>query len=101
MATRKPNAVHCMPCPQEIDQLFRIFRALGTPNEALWPGVTRLPDYKSVFPQWRPRPVAELVPTLEQAGVDLLARMLAYQPEARITAVEALQHPYFADVRVD
>lgn len=63
--------------------------------------MTRLPDYKPVFPQWRPRPVAELVPTLEQAGVDLLARMLAYQPEARITAVEALQHPYFADVRVD
>src|SRR5690606_4234317 len=29
----------------EIDQLFRIFRALGTPNEETWPDVSNYPDY--------------------------------------------------------
>lgn len=24
----------------EVDQLYRIFRVLGTPNEEIWPGVT-------------------------------------------------------------
>jgi len=29
--------------------------------------------------------------------VDLLSKMLAYLPEKRITAKEALNHPYFSD----
>lgn len=38
----------------EIDQLFRIFRLLGTPCEDQWPGVTNLPAYKKKgFPMWR------------------------------------------------
>ena len=71
---------------------------LGTPCEALWPGVTSLPDFKPEFPQWRPQPLASVVPTLDPLGVDLLARMLVYAPGARITAAAALQHAYFADV---
>ncbi|CAG2122812.1 unnamed protein product, partial [Medioppia subpectinata] len=37
----------------EIDQLFRIFRTLGTPDEECWPGVTQMPDYKQSFPLWK------------------------------------------------
>lgn len=42
MITRRP----LFPGDSEIDELFRIFRVLGTPSEESWPGVTRLPDYK-------------------------------------------------------
>ena len=28
------------------DQLDKIFRVTGTPTEDLWPGVSRLPNYK-------------------------------------------------------
>ena len=42
------------PGDSEIDQLFRIFRTLGTPTEFNWPGVSSLPDYKAVFPRWDP-----------------------------------------------
>jgi len=38
----------------EVDQLYRIFRILGTPNEKIWPGVTSFKDYKMTFPNWRP-----------------------------------------------
>ncbi|KAH8030978.1 hypothetical protein HPB51_012446 [Rhipicephalus microplus] len=34
----------------EIDQLFRIFRVLGTPTTDTWPEVTQLPNYKPTFP---------------------------------------------------
>lgn len=38
----------------EIDQIFRIFRTMGTPTEETWPGVTSLPEYqKKNFPAWR------------------------------------------------
>jgi cyclin-dependent kinase len=33
----------------EIDQIFKIFSVLGTPDENSWPGVTALPDYKPTF----------------------------------------------------
>ncbi|KAH8945245.1 hypothetical protein BDL97_12G031200 [Sphagnum fallax] len=43
------------PGDSEIDELFKIFRTLGTPNEETWPGVTSLPDFKSAFPKWPPK----------------------------------------------
>lgn len=39
----------------EIDQLYRIFRMLGTPNDKVWPGVTQLPDFRAIFPKWDPQ----------------------------------------------
>lgn len=40
------------PGDSEIDQLYRIFRTLSTPDESKWPGVTQLPDFKAKFPKW-------------------------------------------------
>ena len=86
------------PGDSEIDELFKIFRLLGTPNEELWPGVSKLQDYKVTFPKWRPQPLASAMPAMEAAGVDLAGRMLCYTPAARITAKASLDHPYFADL---
>lgn len=47
-------------------------RILGTPNEEVWPGVSGLPDYKPTFPQWSRQELARIVPTLDDAGIDLL-----------------------------
>jgi hypothetical protein len=60
------------PGDSEIDQLFRIFRTLGTPDEQMWPGVSNLPDYKTIFPQWEAQNISEIVPMLDAAGKDLL-----------------------------
>lgn len=40
------------PGDSEIDQIFRIFRLLGTPSETTWPGITALPHFQSAFPFW-------------------------------------------------
>ncbi|OXB81136.1 UNVERIFIED_CONTAM: hypothetical protein H355_005066 [Colinus virginianus] len=79
----------------EIDQLFRIFRTLGTPAEATWPGVSQLPDYKEDFPQWAGKEMKEIVPNLDRRGRDLLAQLLLYDPSKRISAKAALSHQYF------
>jgi len=60
------------PGDSEIDQLFRIFRTLGTPDEDMWPGVSNLPDYKRIFPRWEAQNVSEIVPMLDADGTDLL-----------------------------
>ncbi|XP_002722978.2 cyclin-dependent kinase 3 isoform X1 [Oryctolagus cuniculus] len=92
MVTRKA----LFPGDSEIDQLFRIFRTLGTPSEATWPGVTQLPDYKGSFPKWTRRGLEEIVPDLEPEGKDLLVQLLQYDPSQRISAKAALAHPYFS-----
>ncbi|CAK9877920.1 unnamed protein product [Sphagnum jensenii] len=86
------------PGDSEIDELFKIFRTLGTPNEETWPGVTSLPDFKSAFPKWPPKNLASIVPGLEPAGVDLLSKMLMLEPSQRVTARNALEHEYFKDI---
>ena len=43
------------PGDSEIDELFKIFRLLGTPNETIWQGVQQLPDFKAEFPKWKPK----------------------------------------------
>jgi cyclin-dependent kinase 2 len=87
------------PGDSEIDELFKIFQVLGTPNDERWPTVSTLPDYKDIFPQWRAKDMQAVVPTLCDAGRDLLSRMLEYVPQRRISAHDALNHPYFADLR--
>lgn len=87
------------PGDSEIDQLYRIFRTLGTPDERLWPGVSELPDYKTSFPKWPVQNLLQVIPALGQSGADLLQQMLKYEPTSRVSARNALSHPFFSDVR--
>lgn len=86
----------------EIGQLFEIFQTLGTPMDAegSWPDVSKLPDYRDVFPKWPPKKLTQVIPQLDNEAADLLSRMLKYDPRARISAKEALQHPWFNDLRL-
>jgi serine/threonine protein kinase len=58
----------------EQDQLYRIFRVLGTPGEGTWPGVIKLRDYKTTFPNWSANPIQTVVTglNLDALGLDLL-----------------------------
>jgi cyclin-dependent kinase len=60
------------PGDSEIDELFKVFRVLGTPNETNWPGVSLLPYYKKDFPNWPPVPLSKIVSKLDSDGIDLL-----------------------------
>jgi len=79
----------------EIDQLFRIFRSLGTPTDDVWPGVSSLPDYKPSFPSWKSNVLKSLVPGMSEEGLDLLQKTLIYDPNKRVSAKAAILHPYF------
>ncbi|KAG0227269.1 Cyclin-dependent kinase catalytic subunit [Actinomortierella wolfii] len=94
MVLKKP----LFPGDSEIDELFKIFKIKGTPNETVWPGISNLKDYKSSFPQWHPQPWSKIVPMLDPDGLDLLSQMLEYDPVRRISAKRALQHPYFRNM---
>lgn len=88
------------PADSEIDQLYKIFQVLGTPSEKTWPGVSALPYYRNTFPCWSGNKLSQVpgLSALDANGLDLLSRMLIYEPNKRISCKAALEHPYFADL---
>ncbi|KAL9651206.1 hypothetical protein ABK040_008277 [Willaertia magna] len=84
--------------PFQSDQLETIFKVLGSPSEDEWPGMRELEHYKQITRFKKYDKAIEQYSGLSENDVhelDLLKRMLCYDPEKRITAAEALQHPFF------
>ncbi len=84
-------------------QLETIFKQLGNP-EASFPGVVELsgwkPEYSNFPAKVHSVAVEQLVLNrdLGAAGIDLLQRMLEYDPAKRISALEGRNHEYFSDL---
>ena len=95
MAHRKP--LFAGDC--EIDQIFKIFQMFGTPNEKTWPGVTKLPEFKLTFPQFKGKGINAYNRNIDNVGLDLLSKMIQLYPSKRISSNQSLQHPYFNDLR--
>ncbi|KAJ3260946.1 negative regulator of the PHO system [Boothiomyces macroporosus] len=93
MATGKP----LFPGKNNEDQLLKIFKLMGTPSEQSWPGVSQLSEWKPNFPYTPPQDLQPRFPMLGPAGLDLMLRMLQYQPQMRISARDALIHVYFQE----
>lgn len=81
-----------------VDQLNQILHYLGTPSEDTLRrvGSPRAQDYIRSLPI-RPRiPFSTIYPHANPHAIDLLTRMLTFDPAKRISCEEALSHPYFA-----
>ncbi|KAK9453550.1 kinase-like domain-containing protein [Dipodascopsis uninucleata] len=79
------------------DQLQKIFRLLGTPTERTWPNISQLPNYRSNLTIYPPQDLRAILPQIDPLGMDLLCAMIQMRPENRISARDALKHPWFAD----
>jgi cell division cycle 2-like protein len=87
-----------LPGRSEADQLGRVFALVGAPTERSWPTWRRLPNARGLrLPAANkvPPSLRGMFPLLTAAGVDLLAALLALDPERRPTAAEVLAHDYF------
>ena len=91
------------PGDSEIDTLFKIFQALGTPTPESWPGVDSLKDWHTTFPKWARPSDAQMCHALhirpqhhfDAEGIDLLRQLLTLNPAERISARKAKEHPWF------
>ncbi|CAH0404267.1 unnamed protein product [Chilo suppressalis] len=84
-----------MPGTSDSEQLHCIFRLLGRPSRFDWPdNVSILPDS---FPDYPPKDLADVIPSIHPNALDLIRRMLVFDPARRLTALDCLEHPYFTD----
>ena len=83
------------------DQINMIFNILGTPVEADIECLEKA-DARRYIQCFTPREgvgLGEKFRNSSQDAVDLLAKMLQFNPRKRMTVDEALEHPFFAEVR--
>ncbi|OJA10778.1 hypothetical protein AZE42_00321 [Rhizopogon vesiculosus] len=82
----------------EIELLSMIFKLLGPPTNSSWPEYSTLPLAKTItLPSPQPHQFRQRFHHMTTAGIDLLMSLLTYDPEQRISAEEALRHPYFSE----
>ena len=82
------------------DQLVEIIRILGTPTkEDICSMNPQFQEHK--FPDIKPVPFEKIFKNrnIPDHFIDLISKILVYNPEKRITAETALKHPYFDEIR--
>ncbi|KAI9350780.1 kinase-like domain-containing protein [Obelidium mucronatum] len=79
-----------------VDQLNQILNILGTPDDATLRriGSERAQLYIRSLRRTQKVPWIHLFPRASPVALDLLERLLTFDPAARITVEEALAHPY-------
>ncbi|RHY34566.1 hypothetical protein DYB32_000833 [Aphanomyces invadans] len=96
MLGRKP----LFPGSSTVNQLGKIFNVLGTPspayvNQLLKPAAQRWVQKQTYRPALA---FSELYPQTNTLALDLLSKLLTFDPKARLTADQALAHPYITSI---
>jgi len=81
-----------------VDQLNQILNILGTPEERSIKriGSEKAQAYIRSLPLKKQIPFSKLYPNADPLALDLLSKMVAFDPSDRISVIEALEHPYLA-----
>ena len=88
------NQKPIFPGQNETDQLSKIFDVIGSPTDLDWPDDSAI--LRSNFADFQPQNLFEMFPEISDDAKDLLQKMLKFDPSKRISAQEALSHPYFS-----
>ena len=81
----------------EIDQLNKMCKILGSPIHSSWPDGMELAKTMGFrFAKgMKPLDLKEIIPNADPEAIDLMQKMLKWNPELRIKAKDIVNHPYF------
>lgn len=88
------------PGNNELDQIHKIHNIMGTPPAEL---LNRLKQHGTHmdfdFPVKQGTGITKLLPHASPEALDLMMKLLTYNPDDRPSAKQALRHPYFKEIR--
>ena len=84
---------------ERLDQLSVIFKVIGTPPPEDIAAIGKANEYIKTLGNIKPKRLQDLFPVADPSALDLLEKMLKFNPEHRCTADEALQHDFLKGVR--
>jgi serine/threonine protein kinase len=94
MLDKPPRRKVLFPGKSYLEQLDLILNVCGTPPEDEIKGCIKAKRYLDTLPQRKKQSLQDLYPQANAKAIDLLEKMLAFDPTKRITVDEALKHPY-------
>ena len=77
------------PGKSELDQIYKLCAVLGSPSKAVWPEGHKLAlnmDFE--FPKFQETALDTIIKNASSEAIDLMRKMLKYNPEERPTASE-------------
>lgn len=87
------------PGTSTLNQLDRILELTGRPSpediEAIQSSLAG--TMLEALPQTKTKPLHEFFPTASDEALDLLKKLLCFNPNKRLTAEQALEHPYVSE----
>jgi len=90
------------PGDSATDQLVQIIKILGTPTKQQI--LEMNPQYKEFkFPNVKQYPWAKIFKgkNVDDDYIDLISKLLIYEPNSRLTPLNALLHPFFDELRIE
>jgi renal tumor antigen len=88
------------PGNDELDQINKIHNILGTPAKSVLDTFQKHAMHmKFNFQQKEGTEIKRLIPHVSAEAQDLIVKLLVYVEDQRLTAKQALNHPYFKDLR--
>lgn len=96
------SLVPLFPGENEVDQIQQVHKIMGTPNKEVLSYFRKKSPHANTFDfskQTVGTGLAHKIPHATKECIDLIEQLLIYHPAKRITAKQALQHPYFRDLR--
>ncbi len=84
------------PGNNETDQIYKICAVMGSPTQAQWPeGYKLAARIGFTFPKFVQTSLQQLIPNASPKAIDLMLKMMHFDPAKRPTATQCLQHPFF------
>jgi renal tumor antigen len=89
------------PGNNELDQIHKIHEKLGTPDQTLLAKFQKVASHMEFdFKEQVGTGIEKLIPANVSTDVqEIIVKLLAYDQANRMSAGQALKHPYFRDLR--